>query len=406
MGNWFQQLFQGLGAPPDRQEVPAPPPQEQPARNFLQEMSDYFSPLLQGSMSQARESANNPFLVLPNRGFFGNHPRISGAIENALIGAATTQSGDTVGENISNVARSVLGLPDAKQAIRTQRAMAPLQFAQPLMQLMQMQQKMADSRDERIYKQGLLQYYSQLGAKAGQPDFERPYGADGKLWTMDPRTGTPKPLIDPASGQQLPDPKTSGVLGLLGGGRGDADERAVAGEMLAAWMQDGGPEPGSPEWLVAFSQRTQSRKVARASAAAGGSAAASTRARIGEGVETPDALQGRISNWQGSINNRLTALRRKQASFADELLMPERFRDPQFRGYQPEASAREIELLEQALPLISDFVRQNPDATYQQFLEAISGGGQAPPPPAPKKGAAAKTKKPMASAEDYLSKFK
>ena len=271
-------------------QQPARASQQPAERNILQEMADYLSPLLAGSMDQARESASSPFMMFQNRGWASRHPRIAGAIEAGLLGAATTESGDTIGENISNVARSVLGGPQVRQDFRTKRALEPMQFAAPLMQLHQMQRQLENSNIENVERLSRANYYAALGAKAGQPG--EPYGnpipSGGKLWNMNQQTGVYSPALDPITGEQLDDPKTAGMAALLGG-RGSEDERAVAGEMVSEFMRGLGPEPGSPEWLSSFSQRTQSRKLTRGATLAGAGAAARNQANITAGTDTPDA---------------------------------------------------------------------------------------------------------------------
>lgn len=64
---------------------------------------------------------------LPNSGFFGNHPRLSGAIEGALFGAAATRGSDTIGEGISNVASGVLEAHAARQNILNRQFSRPFE---------------------------------------------------------------------------------------------------------------------------------------------------------------------------------------------------------------------------------------------------------------------------------------
>jgi hypothetical protein len=77
----------------------------------------------------------NENLLFPEPGtdnFFGRHPRVSRAIENALLNASLTKSGDTIGENISNVAGAILGAPQVRRDIQMQRFMAPFAMAEKL----------------------------------------------------------------------------------------------------------------------------------------------------------------------------------------------------------------------------------------------------------------------------------
>ena len=275
-----------------RQAPASQPSRSSPQNTLLAQMSEYFTPLMQNSMAQAQAQANNPFLVFPNRGFFGRHPRVTGALEGALLGAATTGPSATAGEGISNVARSVLGLPQAAQDIRNQRALEPLKFAQPLMQMMQLQRTIESQDIENIERLQRGNYYASLAAEnaAKQPE---PFSGSavklgGKSWAINQVTGELVPLTDPTTGQQVSATDSGGMAGvLLGLGGKTEDERAQLAVQYADMIE--AEDPDTAAWLRRFAAGTQARKVTRAAASAGGTATASTRARIREGVETPDA---------------------------------------------------------------------------------------------------------------------
>jgi len=79
----------------------------------------------------------NPFLFFNDQQkdgsptWAGNHPKVAKAIEGAMIGA-TTPGGETIGENISNVARTVLGIPGMYRDNQAQQMMAPFGMAQQI----------------------------------------------------------------------------------------------------------------------------------------------------------------------------------------------------------------------------------------------------------------------------------
>lgn len=84
--------------------------------------------------------------LLPNSGFFGNHPRLSGAMEGALFAAANTRPSNTPGEGISNAAQGLLA------GTMQRRGMLNRQFETPFRQAGMMQQlqhsQMTDQLDE------------------------------------------------------------------------------------------------------------------------------------------------------------------------------------------------------------------------------------------------------------------
>ena len=83
----------------------------------------------------------NPFLFFQDQNtdgsptWAGNHPKVAKAIEGAMLGAANTGSGNTIGENIANVARSVMSVPAAYRQNQAAQLQAPFDQASMLMKL-------------------------------------------------------------------------------------------------------------------------------------------------------------------------------------------------------------------------------------------------------------------------------
>lgn len=73
-------------------------------------------------------SQANPNALFPNTGFFGRHPKFTNALEAGLFGLTDPGTGDTVGENISNVLGGVLRSRQERQHLINN------QFAQPFNQ--------------------------------------------------------------------------------------------------------------------------------------------------------------------------------------------------------------------------------------------------------------------------------
>lgn len=99
------------------------------------DMSD--SPQLGELLAQygLHPAQQQPNVLLPNQGFFGDHPNLSRGIENAVIAAAHTPESTTPGGAISAVAQGVLGIPQYRNQVQQQRQIAPLAMAGAMQQL-------------------------------------------------------------------------------------------------------------------------------------------------------------------------------------------------------------------------------------------------------------------------------
>lgn len=90
----------------------------------------------------------NPFLFFNHQNPDGsptwaaNHPRFAHAIEGGMLGAMTP-GGDTIGENISNVARTVMGIPGQYAAHIRNQYMEPFAAAQAMGPLIKDQAELA-----------------------------------------------------------------------------------------------------------------------------------------------------------------------------------------------------------------------------------------------------------------------
>lgn len=93
----------------------------------------------------------NPFLFFKDQNqdgsstWAGNHPRTAMAVEGAMLGAANTGQGQTIGENISNVARSVMSIPGAYRQNQSAQMQAPFDMAHQISGLQ-------DEQTNRDYK--------------------------------------------------------------------------------------------------------------------------------------------------------------------------------------------------------------------------------------------------------------
>lgn len=96
--------------------------------------------------------------LLPNTGFFGNHPRLSSAIEGGIFGGASTQGSNTWGEGISNVFQGLIHGQQARRGMLNQQFEAPFKQAQGLEGLYDLQQKREDQAAMIKYHQGMLEH--------------------------------------------------------------------------------------------------------------------------------------------------------------------------------------------------------------------------------------------------------
>jgi hypothetical protein len=98
-----------------------------------------------------------PFENMP--GFNSGHPGLSRGLDNAFIAlAGMGPTGRTAGENISNVARGVLGIGSYRRQYQAEQAMMPLQFAKEIGGLQQQQATIDELRGRGEYYKAMGQY--------------------------------------------------------------------------------------------------------------------------------------------------------------------------------------------------------------------------------------------------------
>jgi hypothetical protein len=140
-------------------------------------------------------------VILPNTGFFGNHPRLSAAIEGGLLGAASTPGGGSMastGENVGNVIEGAVGGQRVRQGMYRQ------QFARPF-EARGMLEGMQDAQQRRELQEADIQHLRAENIKLGRPDHDfRAFGVsknDPNIVTVDSTNGdvrvTPNPQYDP-----------------------------------------------------------------------------------------------------------------------------------------------------------------------------------------------------------------
>ena len=83
--------------------------------------------------------------LLPNTGFFGNHPRLSSALEGGLYSLAASHGGMTTGESMQGVAEGLIGGHRIQEGLRRQ------QFARPF-ESAGMMEGLRDAQAQRNYR--------------------------------------------------------------------------------------------------------------------------------------------------------------------------------------------------------------------------------------------------------------
>jgi hypothetical protein len=104
--------------------------------------------------------------ILPNTGFFGNHPRLSGAIEGGLFSAMAAHGGDTPGESIQGALEGVVGGRQMKQNLYNRQFQAPFQAAG-------MFEALSDAQQKRELQSADIEHLRALNEHLKNGDFEK-----------------------------------------------------------------------------------------------------------------------------------------------------------------------------------------------------------------------------------------
>lgn len=214
-----------------------------------------------------------PNAVLPNSGFFGAHPRLSGMLEGGLFGAAATRDSATWGEGISNVAGGLLEGRMAKEGMVNRQFARPFQAAGMLEHLEDLKQTRdlhaADierfrSEEQRWKDQtGLQGQRNQLESERNQLGVDklnatRPVPVEGGSWVFNPSLDSSK---------QSPWEFKSGL-----GGKPNRNVGQQTREILAARGIDS--EKATPVQIASAHRQAQDEAGTRAGLVAGGRSAA------------------------------------------------------------------------------------------------------------------------------------
>lgn len=248
-GNWGQpsqpsvtldQLFQAATGQPSTGPNPMAPPQpmgdsggtvrapQPPAASSSPGIVGMLNQLLQPYGLSTQEYQN---AFLPNN----NHPKLSNMFERAAYGMAMTKPGETIGENISNVAAGIIGVPRAMREAREDQMFHPLQEAGAMQNLYGMQataqlhaaqtaQAVAGAQKENAQ----ANYYNSAGRRQYWGDPFPAKGADGKYYQAQRNSVTGKAdwLRDPNGKLMESAPKDVMPRAATQGGRSLAERMA------------------------------------------------------------------------------------------------------------------------------------------------------------------------------------
>lgn len=120
-------------------------PQTNPATwnsDFSGQLNNMIAPYQQ----MAKQYGNNGYASMSGNSWLAQaHPGIARPLDNALLAMSMTKPGQTIGENISNVAGGLVGAQGYRRQQMMQSAMLPYELAEPRLKMMdtmaQMQQR-------------------------------------------------------------------------------------------------------------------------------------------------------------------------------------------------------------------------------------------------------------------------
>jgi hypothetical protein len=194
-------------------------------------------------------------VLLPNTGFFGNHPTLSRMLEAGLFGAAATPSAGGIASTGEGIAAAIEGAIGSQ---RMRQGMYRQQFARPF-EAAGMMEELRDQAQRRELQAMDIEHLRAENQKLGRPDHDfRGFGVsrnDPNIATIDNTTGevkiTPNPTYDPnAAGGNTPEEQ------FFAAKRAEAKAAGVmpGPKVIASWNKEWAnthvPEERAPHALV------------------------------------------------------------------------------------------------------------------------------------------------------------
>lgn len=192
--------------------------------------------------------------ILPNTGFFGNHPRLSGALEGGIFGALASHGGMTPGDSIQGALEGMVGGQQMRQGMLRQ------QFARPF-EAASMLEGLQDRTQKRDLQEAEIQHYRAENQKLGRPDHDM--RAIGNAGPQDKFI----PVYDNTTGQFQNQPNPNYDPALVSHGREQQDLDIGTREQLR--IMGVAPNTATTDQLAEANKKSQAQAVARIGAGAG-----------------------------------------------------------------------------------------------------------------------------------------
>jgi hypothetical protein len=133
----------------------------------------------------------NPFLFFNDQHqdgsqtWAGNHPHVARALEGAMLGTQVP-GGDTIGENVSNVMRTIMGIPGLYRQNATAQVMAPFQEAHEIAGLQKTQAQIEAENAQTDLSNAHAEYFRNADQREKHPNPSIHFNNDGEAVVYDP----------------------------------------------------------------------------------------------------------------------------------------------------------------------------------------------------------------------------
>lgn len=262
---------------------------------------------------EASQVKQNTFL--PNTGFFGNHPRLSAALEGGVYSALASHGGDTPGESIQGALEGLVGGRRIRQGIYNQQFAKPFESNEMLEHLRDMQANRqfreaqvkhlgdeSEIQQRRIDEQHWKDQFGIMKAEATRP-WTDPVKGQSYVWQegTPPSFGPMPKMIVPGtpSGWHPLEGTGPGKIQRAAGSSGAASNLSMATREQLRIMGIDNPMEATQDQIAAANKAAEQQKIR----VAAGTAGAGAEARIPAQNFTDARAQHdkRITEFQGKM---------------------------------------------------------------------------------------------------------
>jgi hypothetical protein len=218
---------------------------------------------------EANQVKHNTFL--PNTGFFGNHPRLSAAIEGAAYGGLAAHGGMTTGESIQGALEGIIGGHQMQQGMYRQQFARPFEAAGAMERLRDMQatRQMRDAQVKHFTDESEIQR-ERIAEQQSRDDAHlsatRPVPDATGTWVYGEKT--PGGNFNGLPFEGSPGGWTHQSVG----GRQSADHDLDIGTRTQLKAMGVDPNNATPEQINTANTKSQNQKIATGAAIAGAGA--------------------------------------------------------------------------------------------------------------------------------------